>query len=141
MRRLDTLSRHEVLGLELNIGPRHPPNGSQSCALSCCRCLRWVFFTTLVLIGRGAFAEDAPAGSYECWYFSTPQPLQNFNLKGASYSDSSGAGGSVTSSGGKMTFSWGNLDGQTALYKGGNPPTIRFINANGEEQFFCQLAQ
>jgi hypothetical protein len=100
-----------------------------------------VFFTTLVLIGRGAFAEDAPAGSYECWYFSTPQPLQNFNLKGASYSDSSGAGGSVTSSGGKMTFSGGNLDGQTALYKGGNPPTIRFINANGEEQFFCQLAQ
>jgi hypothetical protein len=40
-----------------------------------------------------------------------------------------------------MTFSGGNLDGQTALYKGGNPPTIRFINANGEEQFFCQLAQ
>jgi len=98
-------------------------------------------FTTLVLIGFGASAEDAPAGSYECWYFSTPQPLQNFNLKGGSYTDSSGAAGSVASSGGKMTFSGGNLDGQTAVYKGGNPPTISFINGNGEEQFFCQLAR
>ena len=32
-------------------------------------------------------------------------------------------------------------DGQTAVYKGGNPPTISFVNGNGEEQFFCQLAQ
>ncbi len=48
-------------------------------------------FASLVLLGRGAFAETAPAGSYECWYFSTPQPLQNFNLKGGSYTDSSGA--------------------------------------------------
>ena len=82
----------------------------------------------LVLIGDQAFAEDAPAGSYECWYFSTPQPLQNFNLKGASYTDSSGASGSVASSGGKMTFSGGTLDGQTAVYRGGNPLTISFIN-------------
>ncbi len=88
-----------------------------------------------------ASAEDAPAGRYECWYFSTPQPLQNFNLKGASYTDSSGASGSVESSGGKMRFSGGNLNGQTAVYKGGNPPTISFVDGNGEEQFFCQLAQ
>ncbi|MFZ2018956.1 MAG: hypothetical protein WAU90_09820 [Methyloceanibacter sp.] len=98
-------------------------------------------FASLVLLGRGAFAETAPAGSYECWYFSTPQPLQNFNLKGGSYTDSSGASGSVTSSGGKMMFSGGNLDGQAAVYKGGNPPTISFVNGNGEEQFFCQFAQ
>jgi hypothetical protein len=95
----------------------------------------------LVLVCSYAFAEDAPAGSYECWYFTTPQPLQNFNLKGASYTDSSGTSGSVASSGGKMTFNGGNLDGQTAVYKGGNPPTISFINGNGEERFFCQLAQ
>ncbi len=94
----------------------------------------------LVLIWGQAFAEDAPGGSYECWYFSTPQPLQNFNLKGASYTDSSGASGSVARSGGKMTFSGGNLNGQTAVYKGGNPPTISFIDGNGEELFFCQLA-
>lgn len=98
-------------------------------------------FASLFLAGRGAFAEDAPAGSYECWYFSTPQPLQNFNLKGGSYTDSSGSSGSVAGSGGKMTFSGGKLDGQTAVYKGGNPPTISFVNGNGEEQFFCQLAQ
>ena len=88
-----------------------------------------------------ASAEDAPAGSYECWYFSTPQPQQNFNLKGASYTDASGASGSVESSGGKLHFSGGNLNGQTAVYKGGNPPTISFIDGNGEEQFFCQLAK
>lgn len=40
-----------------------------------------------------------------------------------------------------MTFSGHNLDGQTAVYKGRNPPTISFINANGEVQFFCQLTQ
>jgi hypothetical protein len=62
---------------------------------------------------------------YECWYFSTPQPLQNFNLKCGSYTDSSGSSGSVAGSGGKMTFSGGNS----------------FVNGNGEEQFFCQLAQ
>ena len=71
---------------------------------------------------------------YECWYFSTPQPLQNFNLKCGSYTNSSGSSGSVAGSGGKMTFSGGNLEG-------GNPPTISFVNGNGEEQFFCQLAQ
>ncbi len=98
-------------------------------------------FSVSVLIEQTAFAEDAPAGSYECWYFSTPQPLQNFNLKGTTYTDSSGASGSVASSGGKMQFSGGNLNGQTAVYKGGNPPTISFIDKNSEELFFCQLAQ
>jgi hypothetical protein len=92
-------------------------------------------------IEQSAFAEDAPAGSYECWYFSTPQPLQNFSLKGASYTDSSGASGSIESSGGKLHFSGGNLNGRTAVYKGGNPPTISFVDGNGEEQFFCQLGQ
>ena len=98
-------------------------------------------FSTPVVMPEPAFAESAPGGSYECWYFSTPQPLQNFNLKGDSYTDSSGASGSVASSGGKMQFSGGNLDGQTGVYKGGNPPTVSFIDANGEESFFCQLAQ
>jgi hypothetical protein len=28
--------------------------------------------STPLLIEQPAFAEDAPAGSYECWYFSTP---------------------------------------------------------------------
>ncbi len=99
------------------------------------------FFSTLILMDQPAFAESAPGGSYECWYFSTPQPLQNFNLKGATYTDSSGASGSVESSGGKMQFSGGNLNGQTAVYKGGNPPTISFVDANSEELFFCQLTQ
>ncbi len=40
-----------------------------------------------------------------------------------------------------MMFSGGNLDGHAAVYKGGNPPTISFVNGNGEEQFFCQFAQ
>jgi hypothetical protein len=109
-----------------------------------CRLLLVLFATAflLVLFANGpVLAEDAPAGSYECWYFTTPQPLQNFALKGTSYTDSSGASGSVASSGGQMHFSGGNLDGQTAVYKGGNPPTISFVNGNGEEQFFCQLAQ
>ncbi len=92
------------------------------------------------LLPEAAVAESAPSGNYECWYFSTPQPLQNFSLKGGTYTDASGNDGSVTSSGGKMSFSGGNLDGQTGVYKGGNPPTISFINANGEESFFCQLA-
>jgi hypothetical protein len=63
--------------------------------------------------------------------FQHAGPLQNFTMKGASN----------TNSGGNLQFSGGNLNGQTAVYKGGNPPTISFIDDNGEEQFFCQLGQ
>ena len=53
-------------------------------------------------------------------------------MKGASNTDSSGATGEIENSGGNLQFSGGNLNGQTAVYKGGNPPTISFIDDNGE---------
>ena len=73
--------------------------------------------------------------------FQHAGPLQNFTMKGASNTDSSGATGEIENSGRNLQFSGGNLNGQTAVYKGGNPPTISFIDDNGEEQFFCQLGQ
>ena len=44
----------------------------------------------------------------------------------------------VTVSGSKLHFSGGNLDGRTGIYNGGNPPTISFYNADGEEVLLCQ---
>ena len=73
--------------------------------------------------------------------FQHAGPLQNFTMKGASNTDSSGATGEIENSGGNLQFSGGNLNGQTAVYKCGNPPTSSFIDDNGEEQFFCQLGQ
>jgi hypothetical protein len=84
-------------------------------------------------------AKGAPPGRYKCWFYNTPQPLKNFTLmKNGSYIDASGVSGSVTISGKKIKFSGGNLDGRTGIYNGGNPPTISFYNADGEEVLLCQ---
>lgn len=93
------------------------------------------------LLPQAALAESAPSGNYECWFYSTPQPLKNFTLKGDTYVDASGKSGSVIISGGTIHFSGGNLDGRTGIYQGGNPPTISFVNADGEVILLCQLAQ
>jgi len=64
-----------------------------------------------------------------------------FHHEGREQHRSSGATGEIENSGGNLQFSGGNLNGQAAIYKGGNPPTISFIDDNGEEPFFCQLGQ
>ena len=104
--------------------------------------------TRLVVLGvlaaslpQAAVAERAPLGKYECWFYSTPQPLQNFSLAEGSYTDASGVSGSVTVSGEEIHFSGGNLDGRTGIYRRGNPPTISFVNADGEVILLCGLTQ
>jgi hypothetical protein len=92
-----------------------------------------------VLVPGLAASATAPAGSYECWYFSTPRPLYNFSVSGKGYSDSEGNEGSITLAGGQMKFVGANLDGETAVYKPGNLPTISFLDEQGAESFFCQL--
>ena len=32
-----------------------------------------------------AVVESVPAGKYECWFYSTPQPLHDFSLAEGSY--------------------------------------------------------
>ncbi len=83
-------------------------------------------------------AKGIPPGPYECWFYNTPQPLKNFTLKDGTYIDASGASGSVTVSAKKLKFSGGALDGRSGIYNGGNPPTISFYNADGEEVLLCQ---
>ena len=78
-------------------------------------------------------------GKYECWFYSTPQPLHNFSLAEGSYTDASGVSGSITVSGDEVHFAGGNLDGRTGIYRPGNPPTISFINADGEVILLCGL--
>ena len=103
--------------------------------------------TRLVVLGvlaaglsQTALAESAPSGNYECWFYSTPQPLKNFSLNGDAYVDALGKSGSVTVSGDEIHFSGGNLDGRTGIYRG-DPPSISFVNADGEVILLCQLAQ
>ena len=102
--------------------------------------------TRLLVIGglgaslAGAAAADSVAlGRYACWFYDTPQPLQNFSLEDGRYTDASGVGGSVTLSGDKMLFAGGHLNNRTGIYNGGNPPTISFYNADGEQVLLCQL--
>lgn len=90
------------------------------------------------LLPRAVFAEAVPSGTYECWFYSTPQPLQNLTLADGAYTDASGISGSVRVLGHKMRFSGGKLDGRTGIYNGGNPPTISFYNADGEQVLMCQ---
>jgi hypothetical protein len=88
-----------------------------------------------------AAAEGAPLGKYECWFYSTPQPLHNFSLAEGSYTDASGVSGSVTVWGDEIHFKGGNFDGRTGIYRPGNPPTISFVNADGEVILLCGLIQ
>ena len=94
-----------------------------------------------VLWAEPAAAESAPAGKYECWFYSTPQPLHDFSLAVGSYTDASGVRGSVTVSGDEIHFSGGNLDRRTGIYRPGTPPTISFVNADGEVVLLCGLTQ
>jgi hypothetical protein len=93
-----------------------------------------------VLWSRAAAAENVPTGNYECWFYSTPQPLHNFSLAAGSYTDASDVRGSVTVSGDEIRFSGGNLDGRTGIYRP-DPPTISFVNADGEVVLLCGLVQ
>ena len=93
------------------------------------------------LLPETAAAESPSPGKYACWFYSTPQPLKNFSLEDGTYTDASGVSGFVTMSGDKMLFSGGHLKGRTGIYNGGNPPTISFYNADGEQILLCQLAR
>ena len=104
------------------------------------RCLIVVGFLG-ALLPETAAAESAPAGNYACWFYNTPQPLKNFSLSDGTYTDASGVSGSIAVSGNKMLFRGGNLNDRTGIYNGGNPPTISFYNADGEQVLLCQLAQ
>jgi hypothetical protein len=92
----------------------------------------------LLALPTALAAKGVPSGRYECWFYNTPQPLKNFTLKRGTYIDASGASGSVTVAGNKLTFKGGTLDGRTGIYNGGSPPTISFYNADGEEVLLCQ---
>jgi hypothetical protein len=95
-------------------------------------------FALAAMLPGVATAKAVPPGRYECWFYTTPQHLKDFTLSGSTYIDASGVSGSVTISGNKLTFRGGNLDGRTGIYNGGNPPTISFYNADGEEVLLCQ---
>jgi hypothetical protein len=84
-------------------------------------------------------AKGVPQGRYECWFYNTPQLLKNFTLNGSTYVDAAGVSGSVAVLGKKLKFKGGNLDGRTGIYNGGNPPTISFYNADGEEVLVCLI--
>jgi len=94
-----------------------------------------------VLLPEAAAADTAPPGQYECWFYSTPQPLQNFSLADGGYTDASGMSGSITITGDRLLFKGGHLNGRTGIYDGGNPPTISFYNADGERVLLCQLVR
>ena len=82
---------------------------------------------------------DIPTGKYECWYFSTPLPGMNFTIQGGGrYLDVQGKSGSYTLASGQIAFKGGALDGQHALYKPRNPPTIAFLGTGGRETETCQ---
>jgi len=85
-----------------------------------------------------AAAASTAAGPYQCWFYSTPQPLRNFTLEDRGYIDAAGVRGSVAVSGKKMRFKGGALDGRTGIYNDGSPPTISFYNADGEQVLLCQ---
>jgi hypothetical protein len=95
-------------------------------------------FALAAMLPTALTTKGVPPGRYECWFYKTQQPLQDFTLKDGIYIDASGVTGSVIISGGKLRFRGGNLDGRTGIYNGGNPPTISFYNADGEEVLLCQ---
>ena len=96
----------------------------------------------LVTIAAPAFAQLPPA-HYNCYYFGRPLPLMNFTITGpGQYTDAKGAPGTYSANGsGQFVFSGGNFDGQTAVFRLGNPPTIAFMGTGGRETESCQPAR
>jgi hypothetical protein len=71
------------------------------------------------LTAPSAAVAQAPNGAYKCWFFTSPRSGLNFKLSGESYTDSQGKPGTVSISGGNMSFRGGGLDGIRAQYRGG----------------------
>ena len=80
---------------------------------------------------------QAPNGSYECWFFSSPRGGLNFVLNGVSYTGSDGSTGTITGS----AFKGGANDGIRYQFKGGNPPTFSILGPRGDEVSVCQRAR
>ncbi len=95
-------------------------------------------FVSAAMWPRLLAANGIVPGPYECWFYNTPQPHENFTLTDGQYIDASGVAGSVTVSGKTLAFKGGALDGRTGVYNGGSPPTISFYNPDGEEVLLCQ---
>jgi len=103
--------------------------------------IRFLVAGILVALGPGAaLAGGAPLGNYDCWFYSTHQPLHNFSLAEGSYTDAKGVSGSVTVSSDELHFTGGDLNGRTGFYRP-NPPTISFVNADGEVILLCGLVR
>ena len=94
---------------------------------------------SVALASAPALAQIPPE-HYVCYYFTTPTPLLNFTITGpGQYTDASGVHGTFSANGtGQFVFTGGNFDGQTAVYRPGNPPTVGFQGTGGRETETCQ---
>jgi hypothetical protein len=96
----------------------------------------WILAVVMPTVAQA----QVPNGRYECWFFRSARPGLNFNLIGGGrYSDVNGNAGTVSVAGAQMAFAGAALDGQRALYKGGNPPTVAILGQRGDEVSSCQL--
>jgi hypothetical protein len=100
-----------------------------------------IFAVALATAVAPAVAQaQVPNGRYECWFFRSARAGLNFNLTdGGRYTDVNGNAGTVSIAGAQMTFIGAALNGQHALYKGGNPPTVAIVGPRGNEVSSCQL--
>ncbi len=96
----------------------------------------------LAAIAAPASAQIPPA-HYVCYYMTTPLPLMNFTITGpGQYTDAGGNRGTFRANGaGQFIFSGGNFDGQTAVFRPGNLPTVAFVGTGGRETETCQPGQ
>ena len=91
------------------------------------------------LLTEAAATESIAAGPYQCWFYSTPQPLRNFTLEDRGYIDAAGVRGSVAISGKNAVQRW--CSGWTNRHLSGiSPPTISY-NADGEQVLLCQRSK
>jgi len=93
-----------------------------------------------------AHAQGAgiPVGKYECWNGSSARMAYNFSTSGAGrYADTEGKPGTYELAAGGMniTFHGGALDGQRAIYRPGNPPTVTILGPSGGGVGDCQLVR
>ena len=96
----------------------------------------WILAVVMPTVAQA----QVPNGRYECWFFRSARTGLNFNLIGGGrYSDVNGNAGTVSVAGAQLAFAGAALDGQRALYKGGNPPTVAILGQRGDEVSSCQL--
>ena len=102
------------------------------------------FLCSLIPLVAAAQGTGIPVGKYECWNGGSARMAYNFvSWDGGRYTNTEGYPGTyeLAPRTKTVTFHGAALDGQKAIYRPGNPPTVSILGPSGNAVGDCQLVR